>query len=304
MKDIKNYLAEIFTFIIIVGLIIYSFVGMGLKDRIDEGFWTSFAVNFSIMLLITSIWYPSAKQKAQCTDTGYINQRKYYATLVDKIVDTNNQKGLSKFCEYATEQNRICKLKQRLIKINVDYDVYLHYKDCPSSIYAEKDYIELSNKQKKALEKLIVNGVYVKNIDYSSIITGIKGSKNKYDTSSGERKYDVLKLSTKICISVFSSIFMAYIVFSMFGFTWESVARLTMWLIMIVWNIFTSYQAGYKSISIKRCDYYKKLKTFLEEFVSSEYFVNVSRETIKNVSQNNENVSHSLGVESEQKDNK
>lgn len=292
MKDIKNYLAEILTGIIIVALIIYSFVGMGLKDTIDDNFWTAFAVNLSIMLLITSIWFPSAKQKAQYNDTGYLNQRKAYGLLVDKIIDTNNQKGLARFCEYATEQNKICKIKQKLIKINVDYDVYLHYKDSPSLIYTEKDYIELSNKQKKALEKLIINGVYVKAIDYSSIITGIKGSKYKYDTNSGERKYDTLKISTKIFVSAFSSIFMAYIAFSLFGFSWESVAQLTMWLIMIVWNIFTSYQAGYKSISIKRCDYYKKLKTFLEEFVSSEYFVNVSHETL------------ALEVENEHKDNK
>ena len=127
MKDIKNYLAEILTGIIIIALIIYSFVGMGLKDTIDDNFWTAFAVNLSIMLLITSIWFPSAKQKAQYNDTGYLNQRKAYGLLVDKIIDTNNQKGLSRFCEYAKDM----KIKLKMI---ADLSFFIFF----SSFYSYK----------------------------------------------------------------------------------------------------------------------------------------------------------------------
>lgn len=278
---IKNYIAEMFTGIIVIALAIYSFVGIGLKDAIDNTFWVSFAVNLGIMILVTSVWYPSAKSKAQIKDEGYLAQRKKYGELVQKIVDTNNQKNLKIFCDYATEQNRIFKIKQALVHINVDYDVYQKYLKEPFKI---KDDQSLSKKQKKNLLKLIQNGVRVKRISHSKIITGIKESKLQYDTISGETKYDVFKLTSKIFISVCSSIFMAYIAFSLFGFTWESVAQLFTWLIMICWNIFTSYTTGYKSISIKRADYYKKLKTYLEEFVSSEYFDRnnniVSRETL------------------------
>lgn len=279
---VKNYIAEIFTGVIVVALVIYSFVGIGLKDAVDKTFWISFVVNLGIMILVTSVWYPSAKSKAQIKDEGYIAQRKKYGELVQKIVDSNNQKNLKKFCDYATEQNRIFKIKQRLVHINVDFDVYEYYYKKPNKIKEDEC---LSKKQKKELKKLIQQGVRVKRISHSKIITGIKDTKLQYDTTSGETRYDVFKLATKILISVGSSIFMAYIAFSLFGFNWESVAQLFTWLIMICWNIFTSYSTGYKSISIKRADYYKKLKTYLEEFVSSEYFdgnnKNVSRETLK-----------------------
>lgn len=267
---IKNFLGEILTSVIILALFIYSFVGIGVKENIDSGFWTSFAVNFGIMLLITSIWYPEAKRKAQMSDSVYLAQRKRYGELVDKVINTNNQKNLAKFCEYATEENRKAKIKQVLSnKINIDYDVYLKYLKEPTKL--DED-VTLSAKQKKKLKILIENGVSVKQISHSKIITGIKGSKLVYETSSEEQRYDVVKIVTKMVVSVVSSIFMAYMVFSLFGFSWASVAQLFTWLILICWNIFTSYQAGYKSISIKRADYYKKLKTFLEEFVSSEYF--------------------------------
>lgn len=270
-KNVKNFFGEIFTGVIILSLIIYSFVGIGLKDVIDESFWITFAVNFTLMLLVTSVWYPSAKQKAQMQDEGYLLQRRKYGELIDKIVNTNNQRNLSKFCDWATEQNRIFKIKQKLIRINVDYDIYLKY---------AKDFNKLdeasflTNKQKAKLKDLIINGVNVKKISYSRIITGIKISSTQYDTNSGEQKYDAIKLIRKIIISVCSSIFMGFIVFNLYGFGWESIAQLFMWLILIAWNIFTSYSAGYKSISIKRADYYKKLKTFLEEFISSEFFNN------------------------------
>lgn len=269
IQGIKNYLGVILTSVIIVALVVYSFVGIGVKDAIDKEFWVSFAVNFGIMLLITSIWYPEAKRKAQYSDAVYLAQRKRYGELVDKVILTNNQRNLAKFCEYATEENRKAKIKQALININVDYDVYLKYLKEP---FALKDDTTLSAKQKKKLLALIENGVKVKKISHSKIITGIKSSRLVYETTSEEQRYDVAKIVTKMIVSVVSSVFMAYMVFSLFGFSWASVAQLFTWLILICWNIFTSYQAGYKSISVKRADYYKKLKTFLEEFVSSEYF--------------------------------
>lgn len=268
-KNVKNFFGEIFTGIVVLALIIYSFVGIGLNDTIDETFWIVFAVNFALMILVTSIWYPSAKQKAQFQDEGYLIQRKKYGELVDKVVNTNNQRNLSKFCDWATEQNKIFKIKQRLIKINVDYDVFVKYSKELDKLDNDKI---LTDKQKKKLRILIENGVSVKKISYSRVITGIKISSLQYDTNSGEQKYDVIKLTSKIIISVCTSIFMGFIVFNLYGFNWESVAQLFMWLIVIAWNIFTSYNAGYKSISVKRAEYYKKLKTFLEEFVSSEYF--------------------------------
>lgn len=268
-KNVKNFFGEIFTGIVVLALIIYSFVGIGLNDTIDETFWIVFAVNFALMILVTSIWYPSAKQKAQFQDEGYLIQRKKYGELVDKVVNTNNQRNLSKFCDWATEQNKIFKIKQKLIKINVDYDVFVKYSKELDKLDNDKI---LTDKQKKKLRILIENGVSVKKISYSRVITGIKISSLQYDTNSSEQKYDIIKLTSKIIISVCTSIFMGFIVFNLYGFNWESVAQLFMWLIVIAWNIFTSYNAGYKSISVKRAEYYKKLKTFLEEFVSSEYF--------------------------------
>lgn len=269
--NLKNYVGEALTAVVFLALIVYSFVGIGLKDKIDDGFWTTFAVNFGLMLLITTIWYPEAKRKAQIQDKGYINQRKKYGGYVDRVVATKNQKGLAKFCEYATERNRVFKIQQRLIKINVEYDFYLACLKDVSKI--EKNEF-LNDKQKKKLKKLIENGVTVKKISYSHIITGIKNAKFNYDTKSGEQKYDTTRISFKIVFSLISAAFTAYIVFMVGGFTWESIAQLFMWAILIIWNMITSYRTGYKSISVFRCEYYKKLRTFLEEFISSEYYDN------------------------------
>lgn len=266
----KTRLSEIFTIIIILALAVYSFVGIGMRDKIDEGFWTAFGVNFGLMLLTMSVWYPDAKRKAQRFDAGYLAQRKRYAELVDEITKTNNQKNLHKFCDYATEENRIFKIKQKLIKMNVDFDVYEKYLKKPQKV---NEIEELTDKQKKKLKKLIENGIKVKKISSARIITGIKGAKARYDTTSGEQTYDTLMVSLKVVISIVSSIAVAYMVFSQNGFTWESVAQFFAWVIIIFWNAFTSYQSGYKSISVKRTDYYKKLKTFLEEFISSEYYL-------------------------------
>lgn len=265
----KTRLSEIFTGIIILALLVYSFVGIGMRDKIDEGFWTAFAVNFSLMLLTMFVWFPDAKRKAQQRDVNYIAQRKRYGELVNKITDTNNQKNLHKFCDYATEQNRLFKIKQKLIKMNVDFDVYEKYLKKPSKV---DEVEELTDRQKKKLKKLIQDGVKIKKISSARIITGIKGAKARYDTTSGEQAYDTFVVTFKIVVSIISSVVVAYMVFSTNGFTWESVAQFFVWVIVILWNAMTSYNAGYKSISIKRADYYKKLKTFLEEFVSSDYY--------------------------------
>ena len=265
----KTRLSEIFTGIIILALLVYSFVGIGMRDKIDEGFWTAFIVNFSLMLLTMFVWYPDAKRKAQQKDVNYIAQRKRYGELVDKITNSNNQKNLHKFCDYATEQNRLFKIKQRLIKMNVDFDVYEKYLKKPSKI---NELEELTDKQKKKLKKLIQNGVKIKKISEARILTGIKSAKARFDTTSGEQTSDIMFFSFKIVVSIISSIVVAYMIFSTNGFSWESVAQFFTWVIIILWNAMTSYQAGYKSISVKRTDYYKKLKTFLEEFVSSDYY--------------------------------
>lgn len=268
-NTLKTRLSEIFTGLIILALLVYSFVGIGMRDKIDEGFWTAFVVNFSLMLLTMFVWYPDAKRKAQQRDGNYIAQRKRYGELVNQITDSNNQKNLHKFCDYATEQNRLFKIKQRLIKMNVDFDVYARYLKKPSKV---DEVEELTEKQKKKLKKLIQDGVKIKKISSARIITGIKGAKARYDTTSGEQAYDTFVVTFKIIVSIISSVVVAYMVFSTNGFTWESVAQFFAWVIIILWNAMTSYNAGYKSISIKRADYYKKLKTFLEEFVSSDYY--------------------------------
>lgn len=280
-NNFKGRLVEIFTSIIILGLAVYSFVGIGLRENIDAGFWTAFGVNFGLMILTMFIWYPEAKKRAEQNDAGYIGQRQKYGELIERITNSNNQKNLHKFCDYATEENRMFKIKQKLIKMNVDFDVYEKYLKKPSKI---DEIEELTDKQKKSLKKLIQNGVKVKKISSARIITGIKNSKAKYDITSQEQAYDTTIFSVKIVISILSSVVIAYMVFSTNGFSWESVAQFFTWVIVIFWNTITSYQTGYKSISIKRADYYKKLKTFLEEFVSSEYFSSV--EAVSNTLEN------------------
>lgn len=269
-KQVKNYLGEILTGIIAVALIVYCFVTFGIRSIIDEYFITTFIIGFIIMLVITSVWYPNAKQKAQFFDKGYIKQRTEYGILVDRVTNSLNQKNLTKFCAWATEQNRLNIIKQKLLNHGIDFDLYFKYKNCPSKI--EEEQKELTEKQRNILINLIENGVKVKTINSNHILTGLKDSKLLYDTNSSESKYDTLTISSKILISIISSVVMAFLVFSVGGFTIASLANLLMWYILMAWNMFTSYQTGYKSISIHRTNYYKKLRTFLEEFISSEYF--------------------------------
>lgn len=271
----KNYIGEFLTGVIALALVVYSFVSLGFRNQIDEFFITTFIIGFILMVVITSVWYPNAKQKAQYTDSGYIKQRSGYGGLVDKVTVENKQKNLTQFCEWATEENKVYIIKQKLLKHGIDYDTYTKYEKQPSKIYDTingEDEEELTEKQKKFLKKLIENGVNVKLIISTNILTGIKNGKLKYDVSSFETKYDTISIGSKVLTSVASAIVMAFLVFSVGGFSWASIGNLLLWYILMAWNMFTSYQTGYKSISIHRTNYYKKLRTFLEEFVSSEYF--------------------------------
>lgn len=268
-KNIRNYMGEFLTAIIALALIVYSFVALGFRDSIDEYWITTFIIGFIIMIVITSVWYPNAKQKAQYTDEGYILQRTEYGKLVDKVTNANNQKNLNKFCDWATEQNRLHIIRQKLLKKGIDFELWVKYSKTPSKVQEEK---ELTDKQKIYLKALIENGVNVKIINYQHILTGLKNGKLKYDTNSTETRYDTITLTLKVFVSVCSAVVMAFLVFSVGGFTWASIANLLMWYVLIVWNMFTSYSTGYKSISIHRTGYYSKLRTFLEEFVSSEFY--------------------------------
>lgn len=265
--DIKNYLGEIFTGLIIVALFSYLFVGIGIKANFDEEFWTIFGIGFAIMVAITSIWYPTAKQKAKVKDKNFKNQRLEYSILVDRVVKTNNFKGLKKFSEYATEQNKIDNIKTALAKINVDYDVF---EKCKKDLkLIEKE--QLDKKQKKALRNLILHGVHYSIVNYSKVTTAIEGIKEHYDVKSEEKKYDTRVLISKILTSILCSFGFAMIVFTGQGFTLGKLAQIFSWLVLIAWNICQSVSSGSKSITIHRANYYKKLRTFLEEFFASEY---------------------------------
>ena len=276
----KNYIGETFTGMVAVAIIVYSFVRMGLTNQIDESWITSFITGVIIMFLMISIWYPTAKQKASVMDADYKFQRSAYGALVDRVVETNNQKHLNNFCDWATEENRILLIKQKLIKLNIDYDVYLQ---CSKDLSLIQENDILTDKQKKGLRKLIENGVKVKKIIYTSILTGLKAGKIKYNVNSTETRYDVFKIILKVIVSISLSIGMAFVVFTFGGFTWSSVAQIIIWYVIIIWNVFTTYSTGYKSVSVHRKNYYCVLKTFLEEFVSSEFYKEDGRVLIKRV---------------------
>lgn len=266
--NIKNYVSEILTILIVIALISYLFVGIGIQQKFDSEFWTLFGVGFAIMIAITSIWYPNAKTKAKLKDKNYKNQQLEYSLLVDRVVKTNNFKGLKKFCEYASGQNKITKIENVLIKLNIDFDVYNKYKKDIRLI--EKD-TQLSDKQKAKLKKLIINGVKYSKVNPNKVTTAIDNIKECYDVKSQEKAYDVKTLTAKILTSVLCTFGFAMIVFTGTGFTLGKLAQILTWLCMIAWNICQSIMTGTKSISIFRADFYKKLRTFLEEFFASEY---------------------------------
>lgn len=283
--DIKNHLGEIFTGLIVVALFSYLFVGIGIKTTLNEEFWTIFGIGMAIMLAITSIWYPSAKSKAKLKDKNFKNQRLEYSILVDKVVKTNNFKGLREFCDYATEQNKIERIKAVLAKINVDYDTYLKYYDDISLIAQDKQLDEL---QKKKLLKLIQKGVTYTIINPNKVTTAIDNIKEPYDTKNGEKAFDTITLSAKILTSVLCSFGFAMIVFTGTGFTLGKLAQIFSWIVLIAWNICQSISAGTKSITIYRANFYKKLRTFLEEFFASTYADNSIAWTRPNIKDEDE----------------
>lgn len=266
--DIKNHLGEIFTVIIVVALFSYLFVNIGIKSSLDEEFWTLFGVGFAIMIAITSIWYPTAKNKAKLKDKNFKNQRLEYSILVDRVVKTNNFKGLKDFCEYATNENKTERIKAVLAKINIDYDVYLKY---VKDIDLLKEDKTLDEEQKNKLLKLIKKGVKFTIINPGKVTTAIDKIKEHYDIKSEEQKFDAITLGSKILTSILCSIMLAMIVFTGTGFTLGKLAQILSWVMMIAWNICQSINSGTKSITIYRANFYKKLRTFLEEFFASEF---------------------------------
>lgn len=279
--DIKNHLGEIFTLIIVVALFSYLFVNIGIKSSLDEEFWTLFGVGFAIMVAITSIWYPTAKNKAKLKDKNFKNQRLEYSILVDRVVKTNNFKGLKDFCDYATNENKTERIKAVLAKINVDYDVYLKYVKNTDLLKEDKT---LDDEQKNKLLQLIKKGVKFTIINPGKVTTAIDKIKEHYDIRSEEQRFDAITLSSKIITSILCSVMLALIVFTGTGFTLGKLAQILSWVIMIAWNICQSINSGTKSITIYRANYYKKLRTFLEEFFASEFADNTiawQRPTIK-----------------------
>lgn len=266
--DIKNHLGEIFTLIIVVALFSYLFVNIGIKSSLDEEFWTLFGVGFAIMVAITSIWYPTAKNKAKLKDKNFKNQRLEYSILVDRVVKTNNFKGLKDFCDYATNENKTERIKAVLVKINVDYDVYLKYAKNTDLLKEDKT---LDDEQKNKLLQLIKKGVRFTIINPGKVTTAIDKIKEHYDIRSEEQKFDAITLTSKIITSILCAVMLAMIVFTGTGFTLGKLAQILSWVIMIAWNICQSINSGTKSITIYRANYYKKLRTFLEEFFASEF---------------------------------
>lgn len=283
--DIKNHLGEIFTLIIVVALFSYLFVNIGIKSSLDEEFWTLFGVGFAIMVAITSIWYPTAKNKAKLKDKNFKNQRLEYSILVDRVVKTNNFKGLKDFCDYATNENKTERIKAVLAKINVDYDVYLKYVKNTDLLKEDKT---LDDEQKNKLLQLIKKGVKFTIINPGKVTTAIDKIKEHYDIRSEEQKFDAITLSSKIITSILCSVMLALIVFTGTGFTLGKLAQILSWVIMIAWNICQSINSGTKSITIYRANYYKKLRTFLEEFFASEFADNTAEWQRPNIKEEDE----------------
>lgn len=279
LKEFKNYVGQLFTLIIIGILVCYLFVGIGFRFELDAEFWTLFGIGFAIMLSITSIWYPIAKQKEEFENKPYKKERLEYSILVKRIIDTNNFKGLKKFCETASDTNKTDAIKIKLSKYNIDYELYEKYKKDTSKLDEEKS---LDKTQKKKLKKIISKGLSFRflfwkftgyeRINHNSITTGIDKLKARYDVRNEEKDYDRKVYSAKILTSVLTSLGLAIIVFTGKGFDLGKLAQIMTWIGMIAWNMFTAINNGRKSVSIHRTNYFKKLRSFIEEFCASEHY--------------------------------
>lgn len=277
--NIKNYIGEIFTIIIIGILTSYLFVNVGFREHIDSEFWIISGVSFATMIAMTGIWYPIGKQREALKNDVYKKQKLEYSLLVDKVMKTNNFSGLKQFCDYATEQNKLEAIRIKLAKINVDMSLYEKYKKDISLVDKDKN---LDETQKKKLKKIIRYGLSYKflwwrftgydRINHNAVTSGVDRLKGEYDVKNEEKAFDRKVTIAKILTSMIGTIFMAFIIFSGKGFDIGKLAQILTWLGLIAWNIFTTLNNSAKSISVYRTNYYKKLRSFLEEFCTTKYF--------------------------------
>ena len=297
-KEFKNYIGQLFTGIIVAILVCYLFVGIGFKFELDEEFWTLFGIGFAIMLSITTIWYPIAKQKEELENKSYKKARLEYSILVKRIIDTNNFKGLKSFCKKATETNKTDAIKLKLSKYNIDYELY---ENCKQDITLIDKQNTLDESQKKNLKHIILKGVSFRflfwrfggyeTINHNKITTSIDKLKSRYDVRNEEKTYDRKVYSAKILTSILISLGLAVIVFTGKGFDLGKLAQIMTWIGMIAWNMFTAINNGRKSIAIHRTNYFKKLRSFIEEFCASEDYdntINWQRPAIKENDENQE----------------
>lgn len=279
IKQFKNKLATIFTSILVLILFSYLFVEIGLDTELDADFWTTFIVNFMIMIAVTMIWYTTTKQKEAEENSHYKKQRLAYSLLMDKVSSTNNFNGLKEFCKVATEKNKISKIKNKLNRYNIDYNVYQKYLAEPEEL---KNDTNLSDEQKKVLKHIIINGLSYKFLFWRftgyEVITDNKitnandSLKQEYDIRNSEKGFDFKTFSLKFISTILSAFGIAMIVFTGKGFDIAKLAQILSWLGLILYNAFNAINSGKKAISVHRTNYYKKLRTFLEEFCGSEYF--------------------------------
>jgi hypothetical protein len=287
LKDIdlvqmaKSNIGVIFTSIIILVLFSYLFVGIGIKFELDTDFWTMFLIGFAIMLSITTIWYPLSQQKEELTNTQYKKQRREFSIPINRISDTNNHNGFAKFCEYASEQNRLNKIKQKLRKENINFSVYEKYQ---KDIKLLQEDNLLDDAQKKFLKHTILKGLthkflFLKSIGYkvinpNAVMTAIDENKETYDVDNDEKKYTRKTFIAKILTTIICSGGFAMIVFTGKGFDLGKLVQILTWVVLILWNVFTAINSGKKSIAVHKTNYFKKLRIFLEQFCASEYYDN------------------------------
>jgi len=266
--NVGKLVGWIFTMIVMIFLIFITFVPIAIREQVDSSYWTNFFVNSCVMLLLFSVWYPASKLKAEQEDVDYIKQRTEYSKQVQKVVDNEEFENLHEFCEYATDINKQNKIKNYLDKYNISKEIY---EMCKIDLDLIDENEILTNKQKRKLRKLIHKGIRVKKINSSKITTGIKNQKEEYDTNSDESLYDSFIIINRLITTVVCSCVVAYTMFNDIMVTWAKVAQLCTWFLIIAWTIFTSSNSGRIAVSVYRTNYYKKLRTFLEEFFASKY---------------------------------
>ena len=281
LKEIKNNAGVIFTSIIVLLLVCYLFVGVGIKSRLDDQFWTIFLIGFVIMIAINTIWYPIAKQKEEMVNCDYKNNRLEYSLLVNRVRDTNNFDGLKRFCEKATEENKLEGIKNKLSKYNIDFKLY---QDCCVDINKIDTLDNLDKKQKQVLRKMVVNGLSTRflwmricgyeKINHTSITSAIDNIESPYTVKNDEKRFDARTWTAKILTSILCTFGIAMIAFDGKGFDLGKLAQIMTWIFVMAWNIFGAMNNGRKAVAVYRVQYYKKLRGFLEEFCASEYYDN------------------------------